>query len=674
MEKDKMELDAKAHVMASDPMSQEQSQAPPPATPPPTKDGSPSSIAVPNDPSSKDPQEDHLKMEGEAQEDVDDAKSDSSNAQYFDIHDDGIASPIEALNNYSPGGFHPVHLGDILGPLSDPSRFRVLHKLGHGGFGTVWLCRDTKDGKPKALKILSGHSSKNAAKECPDLKALQLLTGSVSHEEGLSCSQAAQTHKTAQDLLRNHHIALPSEHFWLPYRPNGSHLCLITPFLGPSLEGFATAYGHVTDLVKHVCFQLVEAMHFMHQKGLCHGDFRPANILLCLKEDVDKMSDEELVEALGGVEVAKLTRTPGGNTPTEGDNQEEKEWPKEFPRYFVGQADMTNLIRGGWCSPSVAVIDFGVSYPVNEPPSKGSGIPLGYAPPEEVIMGKDKHDKEETLIRLGPKSDIWSLGVTISELALDYLLLAESSHDKWDGVTNMEMFMGPIPEPFRSTVRARYKETWGDNGTILQDVDMVIDPKTGETVLSPLSFSIKWWRQRRKYTKEETGYEDPICSRMAIGLRTLHTTRSGADSEAQWAKDKTRLPAYTWEQPQEKEEVELDDDRLIKKFDDIEVFSDLLTSIFKWLPEDRASTADILAHPWFEGRYASKQIWTPGGLVSRLSQGTFSIVKLITGFPHKVGKFFFAAFSRLFGVFANPLWFLHGGRARIARLRDLESQ
>ncbi|KAK1774205.1 serine/threonine protein kinase [Copromyces sp. CBS 386.78] len=656
-------------------MSQEQSLARPPATPPPTKDDSPSSsIAVPNNPSLKDPQEDHLKMEGEAQEDVDDAKSDSSNAQYFDIHDDDIASPIEALNHYSPGGYHPVHLGDTLGSLSDPSRFRVLHKLGHGSSGTVWLCRDTIDGKPKALKILSGHSSENAAKECPDFKALQLLTGSLSHEEGLSFSQAAQTHKTAQDLLRNHHIALPSEHFWLPYRPNGSHLCLITPFLGPNLEGFATAYGHVTDLVKHVCFQLVEAMHFMHQKGLCHGDFRPANILLCLKEDVDKMSDEELVEALGGVEMAKLTRTPGGNTPTEGDKQEEKEWPKELPRYFVGQADMTKLISGGWCSSSVAVIDFGVSYPVNEPPSKGSGIPLGYAPPEEVIMGKDKHDKEATLIKLGPKSDIWSLGVTISELALDYLLLAESAHDKLDGVANMEMFMGPIPEPFRSAFRAWYKEIWADNGTALQDVDMVTDPETGEAVLSPLSFSIKWWRERRKYTKEETGYEDPIGSRMAKGLITVHTTTSGADSEAEWAKDKTRLPAYTWEQPQKKEEVELEDDVLIKKFDDIEVFSDLLMSIFKWLPEDRASTADILVHPWFEGRYASTQNAKPQGLVSRLSQGTFGLISFMLGVPFKARKFFFSAFSRLFGIFANPLCFLLGGRARIARLRDLEAQ
>lgn len=38
---------------------------------------------------------------------------------------------------YRPGGFHPVHLGDLL-----DGRFEVVHKLGHGGHATVWLCQE----------------------------------------------------------------------------------------------------------------------------------------------------------------------------------------------------------------------------------------------------------------------------------------------------------------------------------------------------------------------------------------------------------------------------------------------------------------------------------------------------------------------------------------------------
>lgn len=42
-------------------------------------------------------------------------------------------------------------------------RYQILHKLGCGGFSTVWLAHDRRDGKDVALKILS--SSENAAKE-----------------------------------------------------------------------------------------------------------------------------------------------------------------------------------------------------------------------------------------------------------------------------------------------------------------------------------------------------------------------------------------------------------------------------------------------------------------------------------------------------------------------------
>lgn len=44
----------------------------------------------------------------------------------------------EDAEKYRKGGFHPIHLGDAL----HGGRYCVLHKLGHGGFSTVWLARD----------------------------------------------------------------------------------------------------------------------------------------------------------------------------------------------------------------------------------------------------------------------------------------------------------------------------------------------------------------------------------------------------------------------------------------------------------------------------------------------------------------------------------------------------
>ena len=44
----------------------------------------------------------------------------------------------ESLSRYRPGGYHPVTLGDTF----KNGRYHVRHKLGWGGFSTVWLAKD----------------------------------------------------------------------------------------------------------------------------------------------------------------------------------------------------------------------------------------------------------------------------------------------------------------------------------------------------------------------------------------------------------------------------------------------------------------------------------------------------------------------------------------------------
>lgn len=47
------------------------------------------------------------------------------------------SSDVESPHLYQPGGYHPVHLGDIY-----CDRYKVIHKLGFGSYSTVWLARD----------------------------------------------------------------------------------------------------------------------------------------------------------------------------------------------------------------------------------------------------------------------------------------------------------------------------------------------------------------------------------------------------------------------------------------------------------------------------------------------------------------------------------------------------
>lgn len=46
----------------------------------------------------------------------------------------------EPLHRYQKGGYHPVHIGDLL----NNGRYKILHKLGWGGYSTVWAARDQR--------------------------------------------------------------------------------------------------------------------------------------------------------------------------------------------------------------------------------------------------------------------------------------------------------------------------------------------------------------------------------------------------------------------------------------------------------------------------------------------------------------------------------------------------
>jgi hypothetical protein len=42
----------------------------------------------------------------------------------------------ENLEKYKPQGYHPIMIGDVL-----HDRYRIVDKLGFGGYSTVWLAR-----------------------------------------------------------------------------------------------------------------------------------------------------------------------------------------------------------------------------------------------------------------------------------------------------------------------------------------------------------------------------------------------------------------------------------------------------------------------------------------------------------------------------------------------------
>ncbi len=61
---------------------------------------------------------------------------------------------MEDFERYACSGFHPVYIGDTF-----KHWHKVIHKLGSGGFATIWLARDQLDSRYSALTIIAANAS-----------------------------------------------------------------------------------------------------------------------------------------------------------------------------------------------------------------------------------------------------------------------------------------------------------------------------------------------------------------------------------------------------------------------------------------------------------------------------------------------------------------------------------
>lgn len=156
---------------------------------------------------------------------------------------------LEKIYDYEAGGHHPVHLGDLLG---SGGRYRVIHKLGSGGSGNVWMCCDLSSDSPcyVALKILLADCSKE--EDCPELRVLTL-------EEAIN-----------DDSLGKKYICLPLDHFRIE-GPNGSHLCFVYPVLGPQVSHILKDFEQPDVSLRRIALQCTQAMAALHEHGICHG-------------------------------------------------------------------------------------------------------------------------------------------------------------------------------------------------------------------------------------------------------------------------------------------------------------------------------------------------------------------------------------------------------------------
>ena len=158
---------------------------------------------------------------------------------------------VEDVEKYRSGGYHPIHLGDTF----KGGRYHILHKLGYGGFSTVWLARDKNQDRLVSLKVLTAEASQQPT----ELKLLQYLDEYAQGNPWRSSIIACLDNFTFEG-------------------PNGIHLCYVLQPGGPSISAISDSPGEIagtrrlrTPLARKLARQLVKAVSFMHDIGIIHG-------------------------------------------------------------------------------------------------------------------------------------------------------------------------------------------------------------------------------------------------------------------------------------------------------------------------------------------------------------------------------------------------------------------
>lgn len=151
---------------------------------------------------------------------------------------------------YKPSGYHHVMIDDML-----RDRYRIVDKLGFGGYSTIWLAQDCLRQRYVAIKLqISG--SLDPRREARILRA---LSDSNLTQEAIHL--ASNTLRATQNIL---------DEFYAK-GPNGTHFCYtVAPTQGNLRDALFSRLFPI-DVSRALAAKLTLAISFVHSRGLVHG-------------------------------------------------------------------------------------------------------------------------------------------------------------------------------------------------------------------------------------------------------------------------------------------------------------------------------------------------------------------------------------------------------------------
>uniref|UniRef100_A0ABM5F4I3 dual-specificity kinase n=1 Tax=Pogona vitticeps TaxID=103695 RepID=A0ABM5F4I3_9SAUR len=271
------------------------------------------------------------------------------------------------------------HVGDWL-----QERYEIVSTLGEGTFGRVVQCVDHRRGNTRvALKIIKNvEKYKEAARL--EINVLEKINEKDPDNKNLCVKM----------------------YDWFDYH---GHMCISFELLGQSTFDFLKDNNYLPyplHQIRHMAYQVCQAVRFLHDNKLTHTDLKPENILFVSSDyemtyNLEKKRDERCVK----------------NT-------------------------------------AVRVVDFGSATFDHEHHS--------------TIVSTRHYRAPEVILELGwaQPCDVWSIGCIIFEYYMGFTLF--QTHDNREHLAMMEHILGPIPSRMaRKTRKQKYfyhgRLDWDEN-------------------------------------------------------------------------------------------------------------------------------------------------------------------------------------------------------------------
>ncbi|WDE98572.1 serine/threonine-protein kinase [Lentisphaera profundi] len=201
-----------------------------------------------------------------------------------------------------------VSLGDLLTQgeetqqlLAVIDRYEIIQELGRGGFGAVYLAKDTVANSLVALKTLP--SELNHSDD--DMEAIRDNFNLVSNLTHPNIAQLKYLHRAKQVRSGQVHVQA------------GDYVLVMEYVEGITLKQWTKQFPQrqvpFSEALK-VCKKLASALDFAHIKNVIHRDIKPGNIMMSLEGDV-KLLDFGLASEVRA-SLSQLTTDKGSTSGT----------------------------------------------------------------------------------------------------------------------------------------------------------------------------------------------------------------------------------------------------------------------------------------------------------------------------------------------------------------------